>query len=78
MRLRPADIVLPARPRRRLCRGSYVGYVYLNREKTNIVIGTFSFGVGRSPVRLSGAGSPLISSRSIGFFPRARLPSPGR
>lgn len=40
--------------RRRWCRGSYVGYVYFSAPLRDVLIGYFSFGVGRSPVSLEG------------------------
>jgi hypothetical protein len=56
LRLTPSDdIFIPEGGRARWCRGAYVGVVYYsNFSGTNRFIGTFSFGVGRSPVSLEG------------------------
>lgn len=71
MRLTPADdILIPARTRRRWCRGSYVGFViYSSLSGTDRVIGSFSFGVGRAPVSLSARNAPLVGFGAIGSVP---------
>jgi hypothetical protein len=51
----PDDIFIPAGGRSRWCRGAYVGLVYYsNLSGSDKYIGSFSFGVGRSPVSLEG------------------------
>jgi hypothetical protein len=48
------DVFLPSWIHHRWCRGAYVGYVYYQAPgmQPNRVIGYFSIGVGRSPVKL--------------------------
>jgi hypothetical protein len=59
LRLTPSDdIFIPAGGRDRWCRGAYVGLVYYsNLLGSDRYIGSFSFGVGRSPVSLEPATS---------------------
>jgi hypothetical protein len=58
LRLTPDDdILLPERLHRRWCRGSYVAVVYWSSEtgaETDRLLGVLSFGVGRSPISLTG------------------------
>jgi hypothetical protein len=56
LRLTPRDDIVLAR-RSRWCRGSYVGVVYFQdttSNSDNVLIGYFSFGVGRFPISLGG------------------------
>ena len=57
LRLTPSDdIYIPSGGRERWCRGAYVGLVYFanNVSGPDRYVGSFSFGVGRSPVSLEG------------------------